>query len=340
MRVRTFTAPSMPAAMEQVRQALGDDAVILSSESSARGVKITAAIDAGDDDLPAPAAKSSFAPLTSRDNAPDDLRFALQEALRFHNIPELFIAKMLQRATGGALPAAVALSRGKVDKSAQLSLAMEKMLSGFFQFSPLPIPHGHAGRRLMLVGTPGIGKTLTTAKIAARVALAKQPMTVITTDTKRAGGIEQLKAFTDILSQPLLVAASRSELWRHVSAQPPEQAVLIDTAGCNPYNEEEWNELHHYATLDGIEPVLVLPAGGDSAEAIDMTERFAELPIKRLLITRTDATRRFGGALAAAAAHGLSFAHASTSASLADSLYPLDAGLLASLLLRYQSQPH
>ena len=47
----------------------------------------------------------------------------------------------------------------------------------------------------MLIGPPGIGKTLTIAKLAARLALedtAKNPagLAIITTDDKRAGGIE------------------------------------------------------------------------------------------------------------------------------------------------------
>ena len=104
--------------------------------------------------------------------------------------------------------------------------------------------------------------------------MEKHPgLAVITTDSKRAGGIEQLQAFTNILDLPLKVATSRKELARITSKRCRNMRVLIDTAGCNPYDKAEMKELKDYA-IDGIEPVLVLPAGGDSLEAIDIAEAF------------------------------------------------------------------
>jgi len=338
MRLRTFTARDMPTAMQMVREALGEDAIIISSQPvNGKSISVTAAIEMADED-DAPAKR--FEPLTARDSVPDDLRFAMQTILRFHNLPELFIAKMLQKASEGNFSSAMALHRissNNKDLRNLHQLAMEKLLGAYFSFSPLPLEQPPT--RLMLIGTPGIGKTLTAAKLATHIALHKQPFAVITTDNKRAGGIEQLQTFTDILGVKLIVAGSRTELWKQLKALSPSTHVIIDTAGCNPYMDSEWEETQSYASVEGIEPVLVLPAGGDSAEAIDMVEIFASLPIKRMLITRADATRRFGGILAAAAAHELSFSHVSTSASMVDSLHALDPALLAQMLLRYQYKP-
>ncbi len=57
--------------------------------------------------------------------------------------------------------------------------------------------------RIMLVGPPGVGKTLTIARLAAQIAIQKHKLAVITTDNKRAGGVRQLQAFTDILELEL-----------------------------------------------------------------------------------------------------------------------------------------
>lgn len=330
MRLRTFTAPNMPAAMKMVREALGEDAIIISSQPvNGKSVSVTAAIDQGDDE-------PHFERLTTRDSVPDDLRFALQNILRYHNVPELFIAKILQKAAEGNVSSAMAIYRasGKKDERELHRLAMEKLLAAYFSFTPLLT---EMPTRLMLIGTPGIGKTLTAAKIAARIAMDKKPLAVITTDNKRAGGIEQLKAFTDIIGVKLAVAQSRTELWKQLKAIPEKTSVIIDTAGCNPYNEKEWQETESLATIEDIEPVLVIPAGGDSLETIDNTEVFAGLPIKRILVTRADTSRRFGGVLAAAAAHGLHFSDTGTSSGMSDSLHELNPELLSHLLLRYQS---
>jgi flagellar biosynthesis protein FlhF len=112
--------------------------------------------------------------------------------------------------------------------------------------------------------------------------------------------------------------------------------VLIDTAGCNPYDQAELDELTAFAEQEDVEPVLALPAGGDSLEAIDMVESFMQLPVKRLLVTRADTTRRFGSVLAAAAAHELSFCNLSNSPSVTKPLMPMNDNVLANLLLKYK----
>ena len=131
-------------------------------------------------------------------------------------------------------------------------------------------------------------------------------------------------------------AASRSELWRHVHQAEAHARILIDTAGCNPYDQSELAELTAYASLEDIEPVLVMQAGGDSMEALDMVEAFAAMPLKRLLLTRTDTARRFGSILAVAAAGRLSFCNASNSSSVVEPLQPIDSAWLAKLLIGYQ----
>ena len=49
----------------------------------------------------------------------------------------------------------------------------------------------------MLVGPPGAGKTIVAAKLMMRARRAGRPFAAITTDTRRAGGVEQLQAFTE-----------------------------------------------------------------------------------------------------------------------------------------------
>jgi flagellar biosynthesis protein FlhF len=338
MRLRTFTAPDMPSAMKLVREAMGDDAIIISSEPlNGKSITVTAALDEDDDGFVSPAPTKEERNL-QQNNAAADLRSELQNILRFHNLPDLFVAKMLQKTPESELRNALAAHRigGDSDPRRLHLLALEKILGGYFSFAPFAFTDKNM--RLMLIGTPGIGKTLTIAKIAAKLAMEKLPFTVITTDNKRAGGVEQLQAFTNILGKELHVATSRTELWKMVHAQQAGMRILIDTAGCNPYDNAQWQELQSQASIEGVEPVLVLPAGGDALEAIDMVETFCTLPIKRMLVTRADSTRRFGGVMAAAAAHNLAFSHISNSASMVDSLHEAGSALMAQLLLRYQLQ--
>jgi flagellar biosynthesis protein FlhF len=335
MRLRTFTAPTIPAAMEMVRETLGDNAIILSSgKHNGHTVSVTAAVNKESDQWPVISDQKNISPTTDHRSLSTDLRFEMQNVLRFHNLPEMFISRLMQKADEGDFTAAVALHKISGGRNARHlnRLAVEKLMAACFDFEPLAFDAPDTC--IMLVGPPGAGKTLTIAKFAARMAMDKQALTVITTDNKRAGGIEQLKAFTDILHLELRVAASREELAAALNSAAPR--ILIDTAGCNPYEEEECKELTSYTTIGGIEPILVMPAGGDSLEAIDMVETFSAMPIRRILVTRADTARRFGSILAAGAC-GLAFSNASHSASIIDPLHPTDPTLLAELLLKYQS---
>lgn len=339
MRLRTFTAPDMPTALKMVRDAMGEDAIILSSETQRgqKGIIVRAAQDGDDEPIfptqsaPAP----SPAPLDAATS--EKLRSQLYNVLRFHNFPEHFFPRLYGKADPRELASLEALHQlgSRQDGNSFIRLALEKTVGQFFEFSPLA---QDSAKRLMLVGPPGMGKTLTTAKLAARLALQKKPVAVFTTDNKRAGGVEQLKAFTDILGIDLKVADSPTELAAQLRAVAPGHHVLVDTAGGNAYDPQDMKEISQLSRLPDIEPVLTLACGGDSMEAMDIGQSFASLPIRRLLITRTDSARRFGGVLAVAAAHKLAFCEMSSSASTIDPLRPMDGAALAQLLLRYQLQ--
>lgn len=340
MRLRSFTASSMPGAIQMVREELGENAIIIASEQlEPKGIKVTAAIE--EDDAPASintASRSTQKTETQGARPGSNLRFTLQNTLRFHNLPELFIAKIMQKISDKELAAIEELLEigGQLASGRAERMALEKMLGHLFRFAPLKF----SGQpiRIMLAGSPGIGKTFTIAKVASRLAMDGQPFAVITTDNKRAGGIEQLKAYTDILQTKLHVASSQKVLAQTLSDIPGDHHVLIDTAGCNAYSPEQMAELAQLAQLKAIEPILVMAAGGDSLEAIDTVEPFSALPIERLLVTRADTARRFGSVLAVAAAYGFAFGGISASSSIADKLQNADSTYLAELLLQYQLQ--
>lgn len=343
MRLRTFTAPDMPTALKMVRDAMGDNAVILSSEQQRgkKGITVVAAQEGEDEPIFPTHAESRLAPApekTISSAAAERIRAELQAVLRFHNLPESFLPRIFGKADPRELASIEALHAlgPRQDTGSFVRLALEKTVGQFFEFDPLDF--AHHSPHFLLVGPPGMGKTLTAAKIAAAVTLRKRPLVVFTTDNKRAGGVQQLQAFTDILGIELKTAASPLDLGKQLKAVPMGVQALIDTAGGNPYDPADMKEISQMAHLPGVEPILVQACGGDSMEAIDIGEAFAKLPIRRLLITRVDTARRLGGVLSVAAAHKLAFAGLSASASAVEGLQPMDGPGLTRLLLRYQLQ--
>lgn len=329
MRLRTFTAKSMPAALAMVKAELGDDAIILSSEEKKDGVHVTAAVDP-DAEAPAPAAKPQQT--AAQHHNIDQLRYDVQHQMRFHNLPELYISRMVASLNDATAASILGKARMNIANESRhfLKLALEHIAGKVFSFAPLPEgPH-----KLMLVGSPGIGKTLAIAKLATQYTLAGRKAVVVTTDVNRAGGIDQLKSFTDILGVPLSVCSDKKSLETTLKLAARDTSVLVDSAGCNPYAEHEIAELLSYTAIPGLETALVMPSGMDPQEAIDVAEIFMELPVSYLIATRTDCTRRFGGLLAVALAYKLPFCLGSGSSSVADNIAELDAKTLVQYLLK------
>jgi flagellar biosynthesis protein FlhF len=297
MRLRNFTASSMAEAMALVREALGADAIIVSAESEGGLTSVLAAVETEE---PPPAEGDPFTD-------------AIHMALVNHGVlPRLSERLVLAAASLGADTGVRALAAA---------------LDGLFRFQPLT-----AGRAA-LVGPPGAGKTLTCAKLATRAVLAGDPVQVVTTDTVRAGATEQLASLTRILGLELLVAGSPEELRRFLATAPDDELVLIDTAGTNPYVKTECDELAALVDAAGAEPVLVLPAGGDVYDTVEMARAFAALGCRRLVPTRVDMAIRLGALLSAADAVPLAFAEFGLSASVADGLCKVTPVALARLLL-------
>ena len=287
--------------MAQVRQHLGPEAIIVSTQDDATGTSVTAILDIDD---------ARHAPLEQDSGAIE----AIGQELGRHGLAPEKIETILT----AALP---------FDDETPLG-ALARALAVVFRFAPVKAEE--ASRPLLLVGPPGAGKTATAAKLAARSVFAGAPVRLVTADTTRAGAADQLAAFARILKIPFHAAANAREL--KPFAQPAD-LTFIDGAGINPYSADDRRDLALAIEASGAEPLLVLPAGGDTVDTVAMARIFAEHGCRRFAVTRLDMARRLGGILAAADDADLAFAEAGLAPDIADGLSPVNSVLLARLLL-------
>ena len=313
MRLRTFTAKTMPEAMALVRNQLGIDAVILSTGKVNGSISVTAALDPAE----TPSANGTATAELALPELPSDPSEEVHETLIAHGTPAPIVERVLT----------ASLEREARDAFAALAAGLDAV------FSFAPLDDRPANRPLMLVGPPGAGKTVSIAKLATRAVLAGHKPIVISTDTVRAGGIAQLESFICMLGLDLHRADGSRQLTQLVAAAGKAGPVLIDSAGINPYSASDRSELAAYLVAASAEPMLVLPAGGDLFDSIEIAHAFASLGATRLLTTRLDMVHRLGSQLAAADAAQLSFCDASLSADIAKGLTPLNAVALARLLM-------
>jgi flagellar biosynthesis protein FlhF len=84
-----------------------------------------------------------------------------------------------------------------------------------------------------LVGPTGVGKTTTTAKLAARCVLRHGPnkVALVTTDSYRIGAHEQLRIYGRILGVTVYLAKDAAELRQTLAELKYKHMVLVDTMG-------------------------------------------------------------------------------------------------------------
>jgi flagellar biosynthesis protein FlhF len=309
MHLRVIRAASMTAALAQLRAELGEDAVILSTRRVAEGVEVAAASEPPEDEfgdgfvaLPPLAPPVAEPPPPAPAPAPliDAARAA---ALAWHGVPDVLHEGLADPDLAGALAHA-------------------------YRFEKLPV-----GRvPLLLAGPPGAGKTLTIAKLAARLCMDGLRPMVITADGARAGAVEQLAAFTRLLDLDLVVAPHPATLAKAILRRDPARPVLIDGPGMDALDATEDEILRALAAASGATIALVLPANLDPHEAADIAHAHAEAGATHFVATRLDRARRLGAVLTAGTQ--LAIAEAGTGPGVADGLAAPDPKALADRLLQ------
>jgi flagellar biosynthesis protein FlhF len=187
------------------------------------------------------------------------------------------------------------------------------------------------GKPVMLVGTPGAGKTLTAAKLATRLVQKGEHPIVITADAQRAGAAEQLAAFTRILDINLIIAENPLTMARALAGQGARKAI-IDMAGFNPFEAEQRESLLTHAITASANLVWVLPAGLDADDAAEMAGIFATLGARHMIPTKLDISRRLESVLRAAEAGGFILTDGGIGPGIADGLIPLDGQVLLTFI--------
>jgi flagellar biosynthesis protein FlhF len=151
-----------------------------------------------------------------------------------------------------------------------------------------------------LVGPTGAGKTTTIAKLAARLVLrhGTAAVALITTDTYRIGGVEQLKIYGRILGVPVAVARDGEELQRHLGEFADRRYVLIDSIGLSPRDSRMAEQMQWLQALGArVTRLLVVGAGLAAPAYAELWALYRRLPVAAVILTKLDESPSFGAAL-------------------------------------------
>ncbi|MCC4595512.1 flagellar biosynthesis protein FlhF [Xanthomonas campestris pv. phormiicola] len=223
------------------------------------------------------------------------------------------------------IPADLELHRGRG--------LMLGLLSKRLPIAPLdPIEEGGV---IALIGPTGAGKTTTIAKLASRFLQrhAARDVALVTTDTIRVGGREQLHSYGRQLGIAVHEADSDAALQQLLERLRDYKLVLIDTAGMGQRDRALAAQLHWLRASRVVRSLLVLPANAHFSDLDEVVRRFAGADPQGVILTKLDETGRFGSALSVVADHRLPITWVTDGQRVPDDLHRANA---ASLVLRLE----
>lgn len=290
MRLKTFHGSTMREAMDMVRDELGPHAIIVSSEETPQGINMVAALDTATDASP-----------ISGSNPYEELQTCFSQ----HNVCSSYVYHLLQR-----FPK---------DFKGDLITILEQIFASQNFFQPLTLD---SSTPLLLMGPPGVGKSLALAKLAAQCVLSDQPVHLITSDRHKAGAVEQLTTFAEALEVEVSVIENPALLKRAIDNKNEKQILLIDTPSTNPLDSRNLQTLKSLIISNKITPILTLSAEFDTLYSLDIINKFSDFNFKNLLITKMDLTKRLGNILKLSSENQFQLCAFGEGSSLAELLNP------------------
>jgi flagellar biosynthesis protein FlhF len=149
-----------------------------------------------------------------------------------------------------------------------------------------------------LVGATGVGKTTTTAKIAAAFAAkyGAANLGLITLDAYRIGAHEQLRAYGRILGVPVHTAHDRASLEDLLELLSAKKMVLIDTAGM-AQRDARTRELLDMLSHRSIRKLLVINAASQGETIEDVMISYHAALCAGVVLSKMDEAVKLGPAL-------------------------------------------
>lgn len=364
MNVRKFCAPTARQALRDIRAEMGEEAVIMSNRTVDGGVEIIAMTNDAIEQLAGDVASEAQGGTALDHRSPtqaspaaiaDPQNSIMEEIKSMQSMMRQQLAMLSWNDAQQRDPLRVALLRRMLNSGFSASLArqlLDKMPAGNTQAESWVmqvlkrnlLAAGEEddivakGGVYALIGPTGVGKTTTTAKLAARavVRYGADKVALLTTDSYRIGAYEQLKIYGKILGVSVHAMKDTEDLRLTLSALRHKHLVLIDTVGMGQ-RDERVNDQNEMFNATGVQRLLLLNAtsSGDTLEDVvrmyQKTEgrgQKTESTVIGCILTKLDEAVNLGSVLDVALRHRLPIHYMANGQRVPEDLHPVNPDYL------------
>ncbi len=191
-----------------------------------------------------------------------------------------------------------------------------------------------------LIGSTGVGKTTSTAKLAAAFATkhGAANLGLVTLDAYRVAAHEQLRTYGRILGVPVHTAHDRASLEDLLDLLSAKKMVLIDTAGM-AQRDTRTRELLEMLSHRSVNRLLVVNAAQQGETIEDVLVSYRAASCKGIVLSKIDEAVKLGPAVDAMIRHRLPVLAVANGQRVPEDWHRLSAHALVQRALRGGGSP-
>ena len=214
------------------------------------------------------------------------------------------------------------------------------VLARNLQSDEASLPIEDLGGVYALIGATGVGKTTSSAKIAASFAARHgvANLGLITLDAYRMAAHEQLRAYGRILGVPVHTAHDRASLDDLLELLSGKKLVLIDTAGM-AQRDQRTRELLDMLAHRAIQRLLVVNAASQGETIEDVMQAYGAAQCRGAVLSKIDEAVKIAPALDALIRHKLRVVGVANGQRVPEDWHRLSSSALIQRALRPVSMP-
>jgi flagellar biosynthesis protein FlhF len=327
MSVKKIIGVNTRDALRLLREQLGSDAVILSNKTihdrveilAIAGSAMEALVTLGDDSFSPTRQHPGNAPSRSTDVSSAQINEFMQELRSMRGSVESQLASLVMDSSHKRDPSRAIAMREMLAAGFSASLARylsEKQPEKQESIDPLAWIKSTLARNIntldddtammdkggifALVGPTGVGKTTTTAKLAARCVMRHGPqkLALITTDGYRIGAHEQLRIYGKILGVMVHSVKDEADLRIALSELQGKHTILIDTVGMSQRDKMVPEQLSMLMGAGAdVQRLLCLNATSSGETLNEVITSYSAGGLMGCILTKMDEAATIGGVL-------------------------------------------